>query len=251
MPGLGLSAAIPARSLALLPEHPAQIVELPAYGLRAPRSCPLDPEALAVTLLQRTPERASVLLGHSASAQIVAAAAARAPHRVAALVLVGPTTDPRAASWPALAARWLRTARHERVDQLPLLLHDYTRTGLPSMARGMDAARRHSIADALAAVTAPVLVLRGRHDEICPPDWAADLAAGTPHGRAESLHVGAHMVPWTHPVELAAEVRGISRHSHRRSRMTDACEQQRASTVHAGAAGRVPTRSAKTTMLSS
>jgi hypothetical protein len=30
------------------------------------------------------------------------------------LVLVGPTTDPRAARWPALAVRWLRTAPWER-----------------------------------------------------------------------------------------------------------------------------------------
>jgi pimeloyl-ACP methyl ester carboxylesterase len=53
----------------------------------------------------------AVLLGHSASCQIVVQAAVRDPHRVTALVLVGPTTDPRARSWLGLAGRWLRTAR--------------------------------------------------------------------------------------------------------------------------------------------
>jgi pimeloyl-ACP methyl ester carboxylesterase len=206
VPGLGLSAAIPARTLALVTGHPTRVVELPAYGLRARRGLPLNPEALATTLLSAIPAQPSVLLGHSASAQIVAAAAALAPDRVVALILVGPTTDPRAASWSGLAARWLRTAPHERPGQLPRLLHDYTGTGLTSMARGMNAARQHLIGDALAAVSAPVLVVRGRHDKICPLDWAAALAATTQLGCAESLHVGAHMVPWTHPVELAAQV---------------------------------------------
>jgi pimeloyl-ACP methyl ester carboxylesterase len=137
----------------------------------------------------------------------VAEAAARAPHRVSALVLVGPTTDPRASAWPALAARWLRTAGHERPGQVPQLVHDYTRTGARSMARGMDAARRHRIDATLGGVRCPVLVVRGRHDRIAPQDWTDRLAGLAEDGRSVTLPTGGHMVPITHPGLLAATVR--------------------------------------------
>jgi pimeloyl-ACP methyl ester carboxylesterase len=52
----------------------------------------------------------------------------------------------------------------------------------------------------------PVLVVRGRNDAICPADWAEALAAATPHGSAETLPAGAHMVPVTHPDLLATRI---------------------------------------------
>jgi pimeloyl-ACP methyl ester carboxylesterase len=208
VPGLGLTAAVPHRTLARLP-HPATVVELPAYGRPAPRGTALHPAHLAGVLLARLDAlqiAAGVLLGHSASCQVVAAAAAMAPERVTGLVLVGPTTDPRARGWPALAARWLRTAGHERPGQVPQLVHDYARTGLGGMRRGMDAARGHRIERALAAVRCPVLVVRGRRDRIAPRDWTVALAAAAPSGRELSLPAGGHMVPITHPAALAAAV---------------------------------------------
>src|SRR5690606_8308668 len=174
-------------------------------GLPAPRSTDLDPCALAERLLARIDAHGPVVLvGHSASCQVVAAAAART--RVAGLVLVGPTTDPRAVGWPTLAARWLRTAGHERPGQVPRLAHDYARTAPGAMLRGMAAARRHRIERALAGVDCPVLVVRGRHDRIAPADWTAALAAAAPRGRAHTLPAGAHMVPITHPAAIAAVI---------------------------------------------
>jgi pimeloyl-ACP methyl ester carboxylesterase len=211
VPGLGLSAATPARLFPHLPGWACSAVELPAYGRPAPPRAALDPASLAGLLLDRLPDGPVVLLGHSASAQVVAAAAAAAPARVAALVLVGPTTDPSAASWPGLVRRWLRTAGHERPGQVPQLVHDYTRTGPRSMARGMDAARRHRITGVLPAVGAPVLVVRGAHDAICPPAWAAAVAAAASDGCAESLRAGAHMLPLTHPDLLAARIAAFHR----------------------------------------
>jgi len=212
VPGLGLSAAVPQHTLDRLP-RPSAVVELPCFGRPAPRGTALDPGSLARLLLARLDERglardgdAAVLLGHSASCQIVVAAAAVAPQRVAGLVLVGPTTDPRARGWPALAARWLRTAAHERPGQVPQLVRDYAHTGPGSMLRGMAAARRHRIDRALGAVRCPVLVVRGRHDRIAPRDWTEALAAVAPRGRAQTLPAGGHMVPITHPAALASAV---------------------------------------------
>lgn len=207
VPGLGLSTAVARRTVERLPGVDRAVVLLPGFGLRVPRGLPVTPARLADRLLERLADRGPVVLvGHSASAQLVAEAAVRAPDRVAGLVLVGPTTDPRAPSWSGLAGRWLRTAAHEHPGQLPLLVHAYARTGLVSMARGMDSARHHRLDRTLAAVACPVLVVRGRHDRICPADWTAALAATAPSGAAATLPAGAHMVPITHPRMLADRI---------------------------------------------
>lgn len=205
VPGLGLSAAVPGHTLDRLARS-TTAVELPAFGLPAPRGTELDPGRLAVLLLERLDALTLgpvVLIGHSASCQIVAEAAARAPERVSGLVLVGPSTDPRAKGWAGLAARWLRTAAHERPGQVPQLIHDYTRTGLGSMRRGMAAARRHRIDHVIAGVTCPVLIVRGHYDRISPTDWISALAAAAPQGRAHTMPMGGHMLPITHPEALA------------------------------------------------
>jgi pimeloyl-ACP methyl ester carboxylesterase len=124
------------------------------------------------------------------------------------LVLVGCTTDPRAASWGRIAERWLRTAVWERPSQLPVLGRTYARTGPLRMLHAMDAARREDVRERLRAVDCPVLVARGRHDRICPDDWAQGLVAAAPTGsRAVTLEKGAHMVPLTHGKMLAAALR--------------------------------------------
>jgi pimeloyl-ACP methyl ester carboxylesterase len=210
VPGLGLSVEVPARTLRTLqPVVESTAMALPGYGLPAERGEAMNPGALSARLLEQLDTAHMtevVLLGHSASCQIVAEAAARDPGRVVGLVLVGPTTDPRAAAWSALAVRWLRTAFWERPGQVPVLVRDYHRTGLVDMSRAMDAARRHRIDLLLPRVACPVLVARGRHDRIAPADWVASLAELAPLGRAVTLRAGAHMVPITHPAELAAQI---------------------------------------------
>lgn len=206
VPGLGLSVAVVRRALDRLTGVDRGVVLLPAFGCRAPRGTDATPASLANLLLTELPADRAVLVGHSASCQVVTEVARRAPDRVAALVLVGPTTDPRAATWPALIRRWLRTAAHERPGQIPLLVDAYARTGLVSMARGMDAARQHRVDHTLAHVACPVLVVRGRNDAICPAGWAAALAATARHATAVTLPAGAHMVPITHPDALATRI---------------------------------------------
>ncbi|WP_219414593.1 alpha/beta fold hydrolase [Pseudonocardia nigra] len=212
VPGLGLSRAAPRYTLDRLPTLGTAVVELPGFGQPAGCATPLAVGDLADLLLARLTRLGldrAVLFGHSASCQLVAQAAAQAPQRVAALVLVGPTTDPRAGGWAGLTGRWLRTAVWERPWQVPQLVRDYHHTGFATIARAMDDARRHRIDQALAAVACPVLLLRGRHDRIAPSDWLSALAAVAPHARAETLPAGAHMVPLTHPAAVAARIRAF------------------------------------------
>ncbi|MDN4174033.1 alpha/beta hydrolase [Nocardioides sp. SOB77] len=209
MPGLGLRATAWETTLAALPGHRSRTVLLPGFGERPGRGDRVDPASLGRALVDRLEpaDGRVVLLGHSAGAQVVAHAAAVAGDRVAGLVLVGPSTDPRARSWRALVGRWLRTARFERPGQLPVLAWSYARTGPLHGVRTMEAARHDDIAATVAGVRCPVLVLRGRHDRICPEDWAERLVAAAPAGsRAETLPVGAHMGPLTHGPQVAAVV---------------------------------------------
>jgi pimeloyl-ACP methyl ester carboxylesterase len=210
VPGLGLSVDVPARTLGRLqPALGSTVLALPGFGSPAPRGTAVDPAALAVRLLARLDDlgvHRAVLLGHSASCQIVVEAAVRAPRLITGLVLIGPTTDPRTSCWPGLMARWLRTAAWERPRQVPLLTRDYRHTGFGAMARGMNAARRHRIDRELAAVQCPVLVIRGRHDHISPADWVTALGNLAPRGQTATLPAGAHMIPITQPDPLAERI---------------------------------------------
>ncbi|MFW6775884.1 alpha/beta fold hydrolase [Nocardioides sp. CPCC 205120] len=206
VPGLGLDA----RSWAPVGERlgwPLAVRTLPGYGLPVPRGTDLAPAALAAGVVEALGGPGNgppvVLAAHSSGCQVAAHAARLAPDRVAALVLVGPTTDPRARGWPALVRRWLATAAREDPRQVPGLARQYRRTGLGSMTRTMDAARRDDLPATLTQVTCPVLVVRGPHDRICPADWAAGL------GRPVTLPRGAHMVVSTHGADVADAVVGF------------------------------------------
>jgi pimeloyl-ACP methyl ester carboxylesterase len=204
LPGLGLGPEAwrpTLQHLTAAGDRRADVLVCPGYGAPAHPRRDLAPSAIAEDALARFPtgDRRVVLLGHSASCQLAAHLARLDPSRVAGLVLVGPTTDPRAATWPRLQARWLATAVHETPRQVPTLARQYTRTTFTAMARAMEAARHDAIREALDTVTAPVLVVRGPHDRICPPDWADAVAAkGGSGSRHLTLPAGGHMVPLTH-----------------------------------------------------
>ena len=210
VPGLGLGAEAWHPTVTALSGAAGEVALLPAFGSRPEPKDALTPAALGDVLADRwlaDRQSPAVLVGHSASCQLVARAAAARPDAVSALVLVGPTTDPRARSWPALVQMWLRTAAHETPRQVPMLLRLYSRNGLGHMLRAMDAARSNDIRQSLAALDCPVLVVRGPHDRICPEEWAQHLASlGAAGSRAVNLRAGAHMVPITHGPDLAEAI---------------------------------------------
>lgn len=218
VPGLGLTVAGWRRVVERLGATvPMAVVALPSFGLRAPRRAPLDPVSLADDLADRLADRGLlaggpvVLLGHSASCQVVAEAARRYPHAVCGLVLIGPTTDPRAVPLPRLVGRWVRTAGHEDPRRIPAMLRQYATTGLSGFARAMLTARHHDLRAALAGSVVPVLVLRGPQDHLAPPSWLADLARTRDGIRVATTPDGAHMLPLTRPADVARWVaRGVA-----------------------------------------
>lgn len=217
VPGLGLSAAsygglVDALGVAV----PTAVVALPAMGLRAEPGAALDPESSADELARRLAEHGLVdgplvLVGHSASCQVVAELARRHPQTVAGLVLVGPTADPRMSPRRRLVARWLRTVVREDPRRVPGMLRSYATTRLSGFARALRAARRRDLRATLAATTVPVLLVGGPHDHLAPSGWLDALAATRPGIEAVTMTQGAHNLPQTHPVELARHIVTLTR----------------------------------------
>jgi pimeloyl-ACP methyl ester carboxylesterase len=149
-----------------------------------------------------------VLVGHSQGCQVAVLAAV--DPRVAALVLLGPTTDPRLRRVAALAGRWVATAAAERWTEAPRILAQWLHTG----PRAMLALWRRAAPDPtdvrLPAVHVPVTVVRGTRDRLCPRDWAQRLVAAAPAGRLAELPRAAHMTVQTRPREVARLLRAVA-----------------------------------------
>jgi pimeloyl-ACP methyl ester carboxylesterase len=199
VPGLGLDARSSSRLRALLP---ADVVLLPGMGLRGPVP---SVDELAARLRARLGDGPVVLVGHSQSCQVVAAAAR--DERVAGIVLLGPTTDPRLRTPWGLTGRWLATALREPLWQYPLVLAQWLRTGPRAMAALWRSAAPDPIDRRLAEVRGPVVVVRGTRDVLCPGDWARCLVDAAPGARLVELPGAAHMTVQTHPAEVAEVVR--------------------------------------------
>lgn len=197
VPGLGLDER---SSRALRDRVDARVVLLPGTGLAEPVP-PL--EDLADRLLAALGEGPVVLVGHSQSCQVVAVAAARDP-RVVAVVLLGPTTDPRLRSPGGLVRRWLGTALAEPWWQVPLVLAQWWRTGPRAMAALWRVAAPDDTDRRLRDVAVPVTVVRGTRDRLCGAEWAARLVHAAPKGRLVEIPGAAHMTPMTHPDAIGA-----------------------------------------------
>ncbi|MFQ6171615.1 alpha/beta fold hydrolase [Oryzobacter sp. R7] len=209
MPGLGLDARSWSRVWPYL-DGPSTAVTLPTMGRAASTLDDLRPEALAVRLVEQLPPSGPlVLVGHSASCQVVGEA--RRDDRVVGVVLVGPTTARWIASWPAIVGRWSLTAVHEHLWEIPLVGPQYLRTGLWTMARGMDRIRHHRLDRALAVGGVPMAVVRGGHDRIADAAWCRHLAATCVDGSVTTVPGAGHMVPLTHPAAVATVVEEMRR----------------------------------------
>ncbi|WP_233492277.1 alpha/beta fold hydrolase [Blastococcus sp. TF02A-30] len=201
MPGLGLDERSSARLRSLLT---ARVVRLPGMGEAAPVP---DLDVLAARLSAGLGEGPVVLVGHSQSCQVVAAVA-RDP-RVRAVVLLGPTTDPRLRTARGLVGRWLATAVREPVRIVPAVLAQWWSTGPRAMTALWRRAAPDRIEDRLREVRVPVVVVRGTRDRLCDAGWARAVAASAPAGRLVEIDGGAHLLPMTHPAAVADVLRAI------------------------------------------
>jgi pimeloyl-ACP methyl ester carboxylesterase len=203
VPGLGLDER---SSAEVRSRVGGRVVRMPGMGVRTT----VPPFGELVNRLRTRPgTEPVVLVGHSQSCLVVAAAAVGDP-RVMGLLLLGPTPDPRLRRFPVLVARWVRTAAREPWWQAPLVVRQWLRTGPRAMAALWLRTGTQRLDDVLRRVAVPVVVVRGDGDALVPRDWAAHLADCAPCGRLVELPGAAHMVLHTRPEDVARVARELA-----------------------------------------
>jgi 2-hydroxy-6-oxonona-2,4-dienedioate hydrolase len=194
----------------LAPDFPVLVPDLPGYG-RSDR--PPSPPSLAdladaaVACVRAAGFDRAALVGNSFGAQIAIEAALRHPGVVERLVLIGPTTDPRARSLPRQLWRWLRCARDEDLSVLPVMARDLFDVGARQAAHLLRVMIRDRPERKLGRVRRPALVVRGAGDRIAPERWCREVADLLPDGLFATVPGCAHMPNWSAPSALASLLR--------------------------------------------
>ena len=83
----------------------------------------------------------------------------------------------------------------------------YDRRRFQQMGGDQHAAERHGLADGLARVTCPTLVVRGGESDVFHDEDAERLAAGLPDGRRVTIPKAGHTVQGDNPKDLATALR--------------------------------------------
>jgi pimeloyl-ACP methyl ester carboxylesterase len=95
----------------------------------------------------------------------------------------------------------------ERPSLVPLAVRDALEAGPRRVARMARSALRDALERKLSSLTAPLLIVRGGRDPLCPQDWAEELVRLAPRARLEVVPGAARAVHHSHPAELAGLVR--------------------------------------------
>jgi pimeloyl-ACP methyl ester carboxylesterase len=158
----------------------------------------------------------SLLVANSVGCQVVAAFAARHPHLVRRVVMVGPALEPGAGGLRQ-CGRLLADAPREPLSLLAVAAGDYLVTGPVRFA----ASFRHALRDAaesfeghLARVVAPTLVVRGEGDTIASREWTRRVARAVGDGRAAEVEGAAHAAHYSAPGAVAALIQQFTAGGH-------------------------------------
>ena len=171
-----------------------------------------------VSVLDATAVDRAALVGASRGGGIALTAAVEQPDRVAALVLLGSGlpghrlevdwTPEQIARWEAADAAddWETMAELDMEAWAPMGADDELRTMLVENAVGSNS--EHSttdepVADRVAAITAPTLVITGGRDVPAINEIGGVLARTIPEARHAVIEEADHMIPWRAAEELS------------------------------------------------
>lgn len=147
-----------------------------------------------------------VVVGHSMGAQVATELAATWPDDVGATVLVGAVADPRAATALGQGARLLRDVAHEPPSWTARQVVEYLRCGPRWYLATLPHMLGYPVLERLADVPAPVLLVRGVRDRVCPPAFFGDLAAAAPSAERLMVPRGGHLAQVNGAAEVADAV---------------------------------------------
>lgn len=189
--------------------RPVYVPDLPGFGLSDKPSAALDVDEHAVVvaaLLDTLATGPVAVLGNSFGGQVAVELACRRPDLVAALILVGPTTDPTAATRSGQLGRLVRDVAHEDWRQAPILAADLRDAGPRRVIATLGHAVRDPIEPKLAGIAVPTLLARGSLDRIAPQSWIDRMAHVLADSRTLVLRGAAHNAVTTAGPDLGAAV---------------------------------------------
>jgi pimeloyl-ACP methyl ester carboxylesterase len=194
---------------ALSPHVRVHAPDLPGWG-KSDKSCHGTTlaglaDVLAAWMEARGIGRAA-LLGNSLGCQIVAELATRRPESLSCAVLLGPTVDPAARTTAQQAWRLMVDIPRERPSLWPVELLDLWKMGARCALQMLQEMMDDRIEEKLPRIHAPVLVLRGGRDPICPQSWAERAAGLLANGELEVLAGAGHAANYSAPQEVAGAV---------------------------------------------
>jgi 2-hydroxy-6-oxonona-2,4-dienedioate hydrolase len=149
----------------------------------------------------------AVLVGNSLGCQVIAHVAARNPHRVAGVVLAGPTVDPAGRTLCEQFKRLLLDAPFERFSILFAELRGLSQAGIKRSWQTARLALVDHIEEQLPHIRAPALVVRGTRDPLVPQEWAEQVVGLLSRGRLAVVPGGPHGLNYTKPDELVLLIR--------------------------------------------
>jgi pimeloyl-ACP methyl ester carboxylesterase len=205
--GLAVSHRYLMPTAAALTGGPVYVPDLAGFGLsQKPRRVydPAEHAAVIAAWLDVEGLTGANVIANSFGCQVAVELAISRPELTAALILVGPTADPQAATAGAQIGRWLRDLLVEDPAEASIIAADVSDAGIRRVVRTLRLCVRHHVEDRLPLVPAPTLMLRGEHDPIAPRAWIETAAALTPDAEAGEVPRAAHNAVTTAGAEVAA-----------------------------------------------
>lgn len=182
--------------------------DLPGHGRSKYRGAPLRLRELVDVLghwLTSVGVHRPVLVANSFGSQVVVELV-RAGVPVAGLLLVGPTTDLRRASFVQHISRLLADQPFEPPPLIPMQAAEYVRTGTWRTVREFLDGRSHDMLTALDETDVPLILARGTRDPIVTADWLAALSAVRPDAKVVEVPGRGHCIHYSEPRLVAGLV---------------------------------------------
>jgi pimeloyl-ACP methyl ester carboxylesterase len=197
---------------ALSSSHQVLTPDLPGFGdsSRPRPALTITEQAAALEAAFTLKDRIDlVLVGHSMGSQVVTELAARNPGLARGLVLIGPVAEPPNRTALHQAWRLMLDLPREPALVNAVVLRDYVRGGIRSFLGSLPHMLQYPLADRLAAVSAPVVLVRGSRDPIVGLAFLRTLAlASAGEARIMEIPGAGHVAMATHPDVVAALCRG-------------------------------------------
>ncbi|WP_460773490.1 alpha/beta fold hydrolase [Microbacterium sp. GXF7504] len=214
--GIGMSHRYLARlARELARDRVVHTVDLPGFGRTPKPRRDVGVSEMSAGLgevLDALTDRPVVLVGQSMGAQWAVELAAQRPGLVAHVVLLGPVVDDRRRTAAAQGLALALDALREPPATNAILLTDYLRCGPRWYLAQLRHMLRYRTEDAVAALTVPLLLVRGGRDPIAGRDWCRRLRDRALDAVLVTVPGGPHNVQRSRPRAVAAAVRAFVDH---------------------------------------